>query len=398
MQTRLFVVMAAALAFAASPGAQAADPIKVGMPMVLSGPGALFGEPTLKGAQMLVDEVNAKGGVIGRKLELISRDSKGNADDAVRVAREMILKDNVDFLVGTFTAAEGPAVSPIAKENKIVFIAPVSKPYQLMSPENIHPYVFRTASTTAIEGSSAAELIAKLKVKRVATIGPDYTYGQEVTAAFVKHLKKIRPDIEIVDQQWPKLGEADYTPFINAQLSKRPEAVFTSLWGGHFVTFIKQAKPLGYFDAIKPEFIVAGGEAGSIESAKAIGADYPLGIWGNAYDVFNWDDGPAIHKEFVERVKKYTNTEYPSSWPTVGYIAMQMLVEGIKKANSAKSDDVAKALLGLTAETPIGKQTINPKNHSANRGQFWGKMIKDPRYPFPVMEKPIYVDPTSFIE
>jgi len=238
--------MAVAVALAAPLAAQAANPIKVGMPMVLSGPGALFGEPTLKGAQMLVDEVNAKGGVLGRKLELISRDSKGNPDDAVRVAREMILKDNVDFLVGTFTAAEGPAVSPIAKENKIVFIAPVSKPYQLMAPENIHPYVFRTASTTAIEGSSAAELIAKLKVKRVATMSPDYTYGQEVTAAFVKHLKKIKPDMEIVDQQWPKLGEADYTPFINAQLSKRPEALFTSLWGGHFVTFIKQAKPLGY--------------------------------------------------------------------------------------------------------------------------------------------------------
>lgn len=398
MQTRLLVVMAVAVALATPLAVQAANPIKVGMPMVLSGPGALFGEPTLKGAQMLVDEVNAKGGVLGRKLELISRDSKGNPDDAVRVAREMILKDNVDFLVGTFTAAEGPAVSPIAKENKIVFIAPVSKPYQLMAPENIHPYVFRTASTTAIEGSSAAELIAKLKVKRVATMSPDYTYGQEVTAAFVKHLKKIKPDMEIVDQQWPKLGEADYTPFINAQLSKRPEALFTSLWGGHFVTFIKQAKPLGFLSTIKPEFIVAGGEAGSIESAKAIGADYPLGIWGNAYDVFNWDDGPAIHKDFVERVKKYTNTEYPSSWPTVGYIAMQVLVEGIKKANSAKSDDVAKALLGLTVETPIGKQTISAKNHSANRGQFWGKMVKDPRYPFPVMEKPMYVDPTPFID
>ena len=216
--------------------------------MILSGPGALFGEPTLKGAQMYVDEVNAQGGVLGKKLQLISKDSKGNADEAVRVAREMVLKDEVDFIVGTFTAAEGPAVSPIAKENKIVFIAPVSKPEALMSPQNIHPYIFRTSTTTTIEGRSAAALIAKLDVKRVATMSPDYAYGQEVTAAFVAHLKKIKPEVEIVDQQWPKLGEADYTPFINAQLSKKPEAVFSSLWGGHFVTFIKQAKPLGYFD------------------------------------------------------------------------------------------------------------------------------------------------------
>ena len=387
---------AAALSLGVSGDVRASD-IKVGMPMILSGPGALFGEPTLKGAQMLVDETNAKGGVLGRKLRLISRDSKGNADEAVRVAREMILKDEVDFIVGTFTAAEGPAVSPIAKENKVVFIAPVSKPEALTAPKALHPYLFRTATTTTIEGRSAAELIAKLPVKRIATVSPDYAYGQEVTAAFVAHLKKIKPEMEIVDQQWPKLGEADYTPFINAQLANRPEAVFSSLWGGHFVTFIKQATPLGYFKRINSNFI-AGGEAGSIESAKAIGDDYPLGIWGNAYDVFNWEDGPATHKDFIERLKKYTGQEQPSSWPTVGYIAMQVLVEGIRKANSAKSDDVAKALLGITVDTPIGKQTINPKTHSANRGQFWGKMVKDPRYAFAVMEKPVYVDPTPFLD
>lgn len=388
---------AAVLSLGLSGEVRAADPIKIGMPMILSGPGALFGEPTLKGAQMFVDETNAKGGVLGRQLQLIAKDSKGNADEAVRVAREMILKDEVDFLVGTFTAAEGPAVSPIAKENKVVFIAPVSKPEALTAPENLHPYLFRTASTTTIEGRSAAELIAKLPVKRVGTISPDYAYGQEVTAAFVAHLKKIKPDVEIVDQQWPKLGEADYTPFINAQLSKHPEAVFSSLWGGHFVTFLKQAKPLQYFERINNNFIAAG-EAGSIESAKAIGDDYPLGIWGNSYDVFHWEDGPAEHKEFVERLKKYTGQEHPSSWPVVGYVAMQVLVEGIRKANSTNSDDVAKALLGITVDTPIGKQTINPKTHSANRGQFWGKMIKDPRYPFAVMEKPIYVDPTPFLD
>jgi branched-chain amino acid transport system substrate-binding protein len=391
------LTLGVAALIATQQAAVAADPVKIGVPMILSGPGALFGEPTLKGIQMLVDEVNAKGGVLGRQLQVVSKDSKGSADEAVRVAREMILKDEVDFLVGTFTAAEGPAVSPIAKENKTVFIAPVSKPEALMAPQNIHPYIFRTSSTTTIEGRSAAELIAKMDVKRIATISPDYAYGQEVTAAFVAHIKKIKPEVEIVDQQWPKLGEADYAPFINAQLAKRPDAVFSSLWGGHFVTFIKQAKPLGYFDAIKYNF-VAGGEAGSIESAQAIGNDYPYGIIGNAYDVFNWEGGPAAHAEFVDRVRKYTKQEHPSSWPTVGYIAAQVLIEGIKKAGSFKSDDVAKALVGLTVDTPIGKQTINPKSQSANRGQFWGKMVKDSRYPFAVMEKPMYVDPTPFLD
>ena len=89
------------------------------------------------------------------------RDTKGNADEAVRVARDLILRENVDFLVGTLTSAEGPAVSPVAKENKIVFVVPVVKTDQLTTPANLHPYVFRTASNTTIEGRTAAEIMAK---------------------------------------------------------------------------------------------------------------------------------------------------------------------------------------------------------------------------------------------
>ena len=158
-RTVLIVLLAAALL--APPAAHAQKPIKVGMPMPLSGPPALFGEPATKGAMMFVEEINARGGVLGRKLELITRDSKADANEAVRQARELILKDNVDFLVGTLTSAEGPAVSVVAKENKIVFIAPIPKTDQLTAPDKLHPYVFRVAANTTMEGRSAAEIVAK---------------------------------------------------------------------------------------------------------------------------------------------------------------------------------------------------------------------------------------------
>src|SRR5579859_5552622 len=164
--------------------AGASDPIKIGFPIPLSGPTAVYGEPVVKGAEMAVNEINAKGGVLGRKLQLLSRDSKASADEAVRLARELIIKDNVDFLVGTLTSAEAPAVSTIAKENKIVFIAPAAKTVQLTSPKNLHPYIFRLSSNTDIDGSSGAAVIAGWKhVKRVATIAPDYAYGHDAVAA-----------------------------------------------------------------------------------------------------------------------------------------------------------------------------------------------------------------------
>src|SRR5262249_52219159 len=396
MHRRTLLVVLLTVALVVPFAADAQKPIKVGMPMPLSGPPALFGEPASKGAMMFVEEINAKGGVLGRKIELITRDSKADANEAVRQARELILKDNVDFLVGTLTSAEGPAVSVVAKENKIVFIAPIPKTDQLTAPDKLHPYVFRVASNTTIEGGSAGEIVAKWPATKVATISFDYAYGQDVTKQFVEHLKKIKPSVEIVDQQWPKLGEQDYNPFINAQMAKKPEAIFSSIWGGVFVTYSKQAKALGVFDAIKYNFIGVG-EAATPETTKSMGADYPVGIWGNSYDAFYWGE-TAAHKDYVARLSKYLKDEYPSSWAIQGYIGMQFLVEAIKKANSTESDKVSKALMGLTVETPVGPLTIREKDHQANRGQLYGKTVKDPKYPFPIMKPVTYVDPTKFMD
>ena len=391
-----FLTLLLALMAAMPSAAFAQKTIKVGVPLPLSGPAALFGEPASKGAQMFVEEINAKGGVLGKKFELIIRDSKADANEAVRIAREMILKENVDFLVGTLTSAEGPAVSVVAKENKIVFIAPIPKTDQLTAADKLHPYVFRVAANTTMEGRSVAEIMAKWPVTKIATIGFDYAYGQDVTKAFVDHIKKLKPSVQIVDQQWPKIGEQDYNPFINAQMAKKPEAVFSSIWGGHFVTFSKQAKALGYFDAIKYNF-VGGGEAGSPETTKSMGADYPVGIWGNSYDAFYWNEGP-VHREYTERLSKYLKDDHPSSWAIQGYIGMQFLTEAIKKAGSTDSDKVSKALTGLSVDTPVGKLTIREKDHQANRGQLYGKTVMDSKYGFPIMKPVEYVDPTKFMD
>src|SRR5579884_78513 len=184
MHLRHSLALVCAAAALAPLSARAAD-IKIGFPIPLSGPTAVYGKPILAGAELAVQEINAKGGVLGRKLQILSRDSK----------------DNVDFLLGTLTSAEAPAVSTVAKENKIVFIAPASKSTILTDAAHIHPYIFRLASNTDVEGLAGATEMAKFKdVKTVATIAPDYAYGHDSATAFIAALKKIRPDIQIVDQ------------------------------------------------------------------------------------------------------------------------------------------------------------------------------------------------------
>jgi branched-chain amino acid transport system substrate-binding protein len=377
----------------------AADPIKIGFPMPLSGPTAVYGVPITKGAEMAVLDINAKGGVLGRKLELITRDSKANADEAVRLAREMIIKDNVDFLSGTLTSAEAPAVSTIAKENKVVFVAPTAKTMLLTAPQNLHPYVFRIASNTLIEGRTGATLMAKWQdVKKVATIAPDYAYGRDAVGAFVEYIKKLRPDIEIVDQQWPKLGEPDFTAFITAQMGKKPDAVFCDVFGGDFASLVKQATPLGYFKAIQSR-LVDGGEVGTVDLAQSLGADYPYGIISDAYDPVVWgEDEPAEHTAYVGHLKATMKNEYGSGWAIVGYQSIVAIAEGVKKAGGTDSDKVTKALEGLTFDTPVGKRTFNAKTHETEAGEFWSEMVKDPKVPFAVMKKAEYIDPTPLLK
>jgi len=396
MLHRYGLALASTLLLSWPVAASAADTIKIGFPIPLSGPAAVYGKPILAGAEMAVAEINAKGGVLGRKLEILSRDSKANADEAVRLAREMIIKDRVDFLAGTLTSAEAPAVSTVAKENKIVFVAPSAKTTMLTDPQHIHPYIFRVASNTDVEGLAGATLMARWKdVKTVATIAPDYAYGRDSAAAFIAALKKVRPDIQIVDQEWPKLGEPDFTAFITAQMGKKPDAVYCSLFAGDFVTFTKEATPRGYFKAINNR-LIDGAEVGTPDEAQALGSDYPYGIIANSYDPVLWSGNePAAHKTYIENLKKFTNTQYASGWSIVGYQSIYALAAGIKKAGSVSSDPVAKALLGLKWDTPVGERSFSVKSHETFAPEYWGEMVKEAAYPFATIKDP-EVLPKSF--
>ena len=389
------VLAATVLGLSLPVAALAQETIKIGFPIPLSGPTAVYGVPILKGAELAVADINASGGVLGRKLELLSRDSKASASEAVRLARELIVKNGVEFLAGTLTSAEAPAVSTIAKENHIVFVAPSAKSITLTDPEHIHPYIFRAASNTTIEGQAGAAVMAKWKdVKTVATIAPDYAYGHDAIAAFVAKLKELRPDITIVDQQWPALGEANFAPFITAQMSKHPDAVYCDEFAGDFVSFVKQATPLGYFTAIHNR-MADGGEVGSVDITSALGSAFPAGIWSDTYDPVIWEgpNQPPAEVAFDQKVQKAMGNQYGSSWSIQGYVSIAAIAEGIRKAGSTDAAKVAAAMQGMTYQTPLGPRTFNATNHDADAGEYWGEMVMAPKYPMAVIKNPVYYNP-----
>jgi branched-chain amino acid transport system substrate-binding protein len=205
----------------------------------------------------------------------------------------------------------------------------------------------------------------------------------------------MRPDISIVDQQWPKLGEPDFTAFITAQMGKKPDAIYASLFAGDFVTFTKEATPLGYFKAIKNR-LIDGAEIGTPDEAQALGNDYPYGVIGDSYDPVLWSGSePPAHKKFIEDLKKFTHTKYASGWSIVGYQSIYALVKGIEKAGSAKSDAVAKALPGMSWATPVGERRFSVKSHETFAPEYWGTMVKEAAYPFAIIKDPELL-PTSF--
>jgi branched-chain amino acid transport system substrate-binding protein len=361
-------------------------PIRVGFPIVLSGSGALIGHPMLRGAEMFVREVNDRGGVLGRRLELIARDTRGTAEDAARVARDFVTRDGMDFLVGGLRAGEVAAIAAVSREYKALYIIP-AKATLASEPGRPQPYVFRSGTSSVIEGRIAAGETAKLPVMKVYSISPDDDYGHAVTRGFVDWLRRLKPGVQLVGQGWPKPADLDYPPFIATALAAKPDALFTALWGGQFTAFARHGRSVALFERLK---VVATGEAGAPEIGMALRDELPLGIVTNAYDLFYAHPVPE-HQEYVERLKAFASQEYPSSWASAGYIAMQFLAEAIQRAGSADAERVARALPGLTIDSPVGRLTMRSKDHQATRGQFWGVTARSADYPFPILDPVRYV-------
>ncbi len=351
--------------------------IRVGVLYPVTGFGQIFGQPALLGHNIMVDKINAQGGLLGRKVVTAHRDSKLNPAEATSAARDLIVKDDVQFLVGGVSSSVGQAISEVAKQEKVIYIAAIPKTTKMTDKEHFHKYVFRAAANTNTEGKSAAVLADRLGMKKICTILMDYSYGHSLSDAFLEHIAEIRPEAEVVIQVWPKQGTTDYTSYITQMMQAGCDGVFSGVWGALFPAFAKQGKTFGFFDRVT---YVSAGEIASPEVAEQMGDDMPSGIWANSYEVFYF---PATeeHNVYVEEVKKRTGDKYPDSWPITGYIAMQFLAEAIKKAGSTDTDAVIKALEGLSIETPIGRQTIRASDHQANRGQFWGQMTNSPVIP-----------------
>jgi branched-chain amino acid transport system substrate-binding protein len=329
-----------------------AKTIKVGMPTILSGRVATLGNNSRNGAMMEVEKVNAAGGLAGRQIELVVRDSKGQPQEAARIARELVNTDGCELLIDGEASSGSFAVHEVARDLGVLCIHTCSEASSLTADPKQHiPNAFRCVRQgihDSIVGGTYAASIAKTKnLKKWVTCSPDYAYGRDTTGEFVTYLKRFAPDVEVVSESWPKLFQPDYTEVVTKILQAKPQALYSCLWGGDLTSYVDQANIYALFSQMEV-FAVNMADYSALTVVKNL----PKGIHsGNRYiktfpaTAENAAWGDAYKAKFGE---------YPANWGWQNAAAVNFLAEASKKANSADGKKIAEALRGLKIKSPFG--------------------------------------------
>ena len=381
---RLFrALVALAVVLVGAVPAAAQGPIRIGEINSFSGIGAPFTGPYRSAVEMAVEEVNAKGGVLGRKVEVVFRDDKGQPAEAVKHAQELVASEKVALISGTFLSNVGLAVSDWARQNKTLFVA--AEPLtEAITWSKGHDYVFRVRPNTYQQGRMLAEKAGRMKYVKWATIGPNYEYGKRAWETFRDRLKELKPDVQIVGEQWPTLGKIDASAEVGAILAKNPDALYVSLFGSDWLAFVREAQKRGLFQ----KTFAVGILLGEPEYIDPLKTEAPEGMLVTGYPWY--DIGMPAHKEFVARFVKKTDKN-PVLGSLVGYVTYLSIFEAIRKAGSTDTDKMIAAFRDLKVETPVGPITYRAVDGQSTLGAWVGTTKVDAKRGVGVMVNHEYV-------
>ena len=382
----LLIACCAMLALVFSCKSEPKAPIKIGFIDAYSGPASVYSNDVVDAFKLEMDKVNAAGGIQGRPVEILKRDSKFKVDLSLGHAKEMIMREKVDILAGTISSSVSLAISSLAKEEKIPFFVTFAKS-QAITADHGHRYVFGIAENTTMAGKAAAAVLAKKPYKKYWIAGDDYEYGHAIADSTWEKIKQLNPDVELLGQTWWKVGEPDFTPYITAISSAEPDMVILALGGRNLVPFLKAAKATGFTD----RFPIYTHTATELSNLRALGKDAPLNTIGTSNYHFYYPETPE-NKAFVEEFEKAYNRK-PAVGALYGYLAARYIIEGYEKAGEVNSEKLIDAIEGMTVNSPVGPVTLRAYDHQALLPMFVGVTAEDPAYPDYLIAKDIETVP-----
>ena len=364
----------------AGQAARAEEPVKIGFAADLTGACAALSEDEMNAVKIAVDELNAKGGILGRKVELVVRDSQTKPDEGAKVARELIVDQKVDVLTGVCSSAVMLAESAVSAEFKIPFYATIGST-QRANIELYQPYFWQTQANATLEAYAAAEYVAKKSEwKTIATMGSDYEWGHTSVAAFSERLKKLRPDVTIIEPIFPKVGETAMAPYITTALNTKPDAVFAALFGGSLGSLIKQGQGFGFFQRTNLVTLM------TVDTLQSMGSAMPAS---NVYGIarapfFALEQTPEV-KAFVEKYRA-AYKEYPTDWSINGYDGLMFYAAAAEHAKSVAPDAIIKAISEISYDGLRGKGLkVRAFDGQMNAPSYVGKAAKVADYDFPIL-------------
>ena len=325
-----------------------------------------FLEPYRKGMQLAVDEVNAAGGVNGKQLELVIRDDNANPGEAVRAAEELVSRERVDVLTGSFLSHIGLALTDYAKQKKVFFLA--SEPLtDKITWENGNRYTYRLRTSTYVQVAMLVPEAVKLNKKRWAIVYPNYEYGQSAVATFKALMKAAQPDVEFVSEQAPPLGKVDAGSVVQALADAKPDAIFNVLFAGDVAKFVREGTTRGLFEG-RPVVSVLTGEPEYLDPLRD---ETPKGwiVTGYPWQFIKTPEHDAFLKAYQGKFK-----DHPRLGSVVGYSAIKSLAEGIKRAGSTDTEALIKAFAGLKLTIPFGPIEYRALDHQSTMGAYVGKL------------------------
>jgi branched-chain amino acid transport system substrate-binding protein len=324
-----------------------------------------FLEPYKKGIELAVEEINAAGGINGRKIEMVFRDDGANPGDAVRVAEEMLSREKVDLLAGGFLSNIGLALTDFAKQKKSFFLATEPLTDKIVW-QNGNRYTFRLRTSTYMQTAMLVPEAVKMRKKRWAIVYPNYEYGQSAVATFKEQMKKAQPDIEFVGEQASPLGRIDAGAVVQALADAKPDAIFNVLFGADLAKFVREGNTRGLFKGRDVVSLLTG-EPEYIDPLKD---ETPEGWLVTGYPWYGIDT-PEHKSFFIAYHGKYK--DYPRLGSVVGYSTIKALEAGLRKANSTDTEKLIAAFKGLQFTTPFGKASFRAVDHQSTMGAYVGR-------------------------
>ncbi len=360
----------------ANTGGTSGSTVNLGVGITLSGPFGVYGKTSLNGIKLAVHDINAGGGVLGKKIKVVARDDQLDPATGQTVTRNLILNDHVVALVGSIASSVAAAQETLSAQYRVPILFHEANEASLMRSKS-KTYAFMFTPNTEMEPAAAALAFARKigqRHVRVATITPNYNFGLDTVKTFLADLKKDGASFTVSNQQTPALGATSYTSNLAATLSSNPDYVFVGEYGSDLITLTKQGLGLGLFTKA-----TVGGMYDS-DVLASLGAQAPAGA-------LAWDRAPfwtvdtAQMKQFVAKFKAAYG-RYPNEFAITAYASLQSWAYAVRKAKSFAADKVSAALAGATVATVRGNLTIRDCDHQAEVSEATGTIAAttDPKY------------------